>query len=128
VDVVALYDTVPVPLGDEQREALSRASYVTFTSSSTVNFFMDAVDGLPDGARIVSIGPVTSATARELGLRVDVEPRQPTVAGLAESLAAFVAARQAAPQRSPAPKRAARPPASRTASRRSGSPPRKGRG
>ena len=86
VDVVGLYDTLPEPLSEEQRAALQRASYVTFTSSSTVRFFMQAVDGLPDHARIASIGPVTSATAREHGLEVHVEAERHDIDGLVEAL------------------------------------------
>ena len=64
VDDVALYDTVAEPLGDAERAGLERATYVTFTSSSTVRFFLEAAAVRPPaGARIVSIGPVTSATA-----------------------------------------------------------------
>ena len=86
VDVVALYDTLPEPLSEYQRAALARASYVTFTSSSTVRFFVQAADGLPDGARLVSIGPVTSATAREHGLEVHVEAERHDIDGLVEAL------------------------------------------
>ena len=39
---VALYDTVAEPLGDAERAALERATYVTFTSSSTVRFLLEA--------------------------------------------------------------------------------------
>ncbi|CAN5209318.1 uroporphyrinogen-III C-methyltransferase [soil metagenome] len=89
VDVVALYDTVAEPLSDAQREALAAADYVTFTSSSTVRFLVEAVgspDGLPAGARIVSIGPVTSATAHEHGLTVHVEAERHDIDGLLEAL------------------------------------------
>ncbi len=89
VDVVALYDTVAEPLDDARREALAAADYVTFTSSSTVRFLLEAVgspEGLPAGARIVSIGPVTSATAREHGLTVHVEAERHDVDGLLEAL------------------------------------------
>jgi uroporphyrinogen III methyltransferase / synthase len=86
VDVVALYDTVAEPLGDEQRAALERATHVTFTSSSTVRFFLEGGGSVPEGARVVSIGPVTSATAREHGLTVDVEARRHDVHGLVEAL------------------------------------------
>jgi uroporphyrinogen III methyltransferase/synthase len=86
VDVVALYDTVAEPLGDAERELLARATYVTFTSSSTVRFFVEAGAAPLDGARVVSIGPVTSATARELGLRVDVEAARHDVDGLVDAL------------------------------------------
>jgi uroporphyrinogen III methyltransferase/synthase len=60
---------------------------VTFTSSSTVTRFLDAVgDGMPNGARVVSIGPITSATARERGLEVHVEAQRHDVDGLVEAL------------------------------------------
>ncbi|MBX5468367.1 MAG: uroporphyrinogen-III C-methyltransferase [Thermoleophilaceae bacterium] len=93
VDVVALYDTVAEPLSDAQRSALESADYITFTSSSTVRFFMGAADGLPDAARVVSIGPVTSATARELGLTVHVEAERHDVDGLVSALLADAEAR-----------------------------------
>ena len=41
-----------------------------------------------DGARVVSIGPVTSATARELGLEVHVEAERHDIDGLVEALVA----------------------------------------
>ena len=42
LDEVALYETVAEPLGDTERAALERATYVTFTSSSTVRFLLDS--------------------------------------------------------------------------------------
>jgi uroporphyrinogen III methyltransferase/synthase len=89
VDVVALYDTVPEALGDAELEGVARAEYVTFTSSSTVRFLAQALDGrvaLPASARVVSIGPVTSQTAREQGLEVHVEAERHDVDGLVEAL------------------------------------------
>jgi uroporphyrinogen III methyltransferase / synthase len=86
VDVVALYDTVAEPLGEEQREALARATYVTFTSSSTVRFLLEAGGSIPDSARVVSIGPVTSATARERDLTVDVEAERHDIDGLIDAI------------------------------------------
>ena len=41
VELLALYDTVAEPLSQSQRESLARATHVTFTSSSTVGFFLD---------------------------------------------------------------------------------------
>jgi uroporphyrinogen III methyltransferase/synthase len=81
VKVLPLYDTVAEPIAD----ALEGADYVTFTSSSTVRFFLEG-SSLPDGARVVSIGPVTSATARELGLEVHVEASRHDIDGLVEAL------------------------------------------
>ena len=86
VDVAALYDTIAEPLGEEQLAALERATYVTFTSSSTVRFFLESGGGVPDGARVVSIGPVTSATAREHGLEVHVEAERHDIDGLVGAL------------------------------------------
>jgi uroporphyrinogen III methyltransferase / synthase len=86
VDVIALYDTVAERLSDEQREALGRATYVTFTSSSTVRFFVEAGGWVPQTARVVSIGPVTTATAQEQGLTVDVEAERHDVDGLIDAI------------------------------------------
>jgi len=59
---------------------------VTFTSSSTVANFCDAVGPLEHAPLVVSIGPVTSATARERGLTVDAEAREHTIDGLVARL------------------------------------------
>jgi uroporphyrinogen III methyltransferase/synthase len=90
VDVVALYETVAEPLTDDEVEAALRADYVTFTSSSTVRFWCDAVgERARDGrARRVSIGPVTSETLRERGLAPDVEAAQHDIDGLVDALVA----------------------------------------
>ncbi len=94
VDVVALYDTVGEALDAQVVEALAEADYVTFTSSSTVTRFLEAAgDRVPNGARVVSIGPVTSATARERGLEVHVEAERHDVDGLVAALVGDAAAR-----------------------------------
>jgi uroporphyrinogen III methyltransferase / synthase len=93
VDVVALYETVAETLNGDAREALKRATYVTFTSSSTVRFLLQAGGEVPTTARVVSIGPVTSATAREVGLRVDVEAERHDVHGVVDALLADADAR-----------------------------------
>jgi uroporphyrinogen III methyltransferase / synthase len=94
VDDVAVYETVAEPLGDAERAALERATYVTFTSSSTVRFLPESGARPPEGARAVSIGPVTSATAREQGLTVHVEAEQHDIDGLVEALVADAASRR----------------------------------
>jgi uroporphyrinogen III methyltransferase / synthase len=86
VDVVALYDTVAESLSNGQRRALEGATYVTFTSSSTVRFFLDGGGAVSDGARVVSIGPVTSATLREHGIEPQVEARQHDIDGLVRAI------------------------------------------
>jgi uroporphyrinogen III methyltransferase / synthase len=94
VEVLALYRTAAEPLSEAQSGALERATYVTFTSSSTVRYFLSAAGTLPDGARAVSIGPVTSATLREHGLDPAVEAERHDIDGLVEALTADVAARR----------------------------------
>ncbi len=94
VDDVALYETRAEQLTDADRERLERATYVTFTSSSTVRFLLESGARPPAGARIVSIGPVTSATAEEHGLGVDVEAERHDIDGLLDALKADAARRR----------------------------------
>jgi uroporphyrinogen III methyltransferase/synthase len=95
VDVVAAYETRPAA-----REAVDRlvaafeagnVDAVTFTSSSTVEHLCDALGAraadVLGTTRIASIGPVTSATARARGLRVDVEAAPYTLPALIGALA-----------------------------------------
>jgi uroporphyrinogen III methyltransferase/synthase len=94
VDVLALYETVAEPLSEEQLRAVEEADYVTFTSSSTVRFFLDAVgDGLGPSTRIVSIGPVTSETLRARGLAPDAEATTHDIDGLVSALVGDAATR-----------------------------------
>jgi uroporphyrinogen III methyltransferase/synthase len=100
VDVLELYETVAEQLDGDTLAATRDADYVTFTSSSTVRFLLEAAGGagaLGDRARLVSIGPVTSATLREHGLEPHVEAAEHDVDGLVEALLAD--ARGAAPSR-----------------------------
>ncbi len=61
--------------------------YITFTSSSTAQYFFEALrDGHHLGAKVVSIGPVTSKTIREFGAKVDRQARIPTIAGLVNAV------------------------------------------
>jgi uroporphyrinogen III methyltransferase/synthase len=92
VDVVALYETVAEEPAAEAIEAAQDADYVTFTSSSTVRNLVQAVgQRFPAGARVVSIGPVTSQAARDVGLDVDVEAERHDPDGLVEALVADAA-------------------------------------
>jgi uroporphyrinogen III methyltransferase/synthase len=88
VDVVALYETVAEPFDDGRRAAVTRADYVTFTSSSTVKYFFAALDGaeLSKRTRLASIGPVTSDALRERGLEPDVEAGRHDIDGLVQAL------------------------------------------
>lgn len=89
VDDVPLYETVREAPDLAALEAAREADYVTFTSSSTVRNFLEITGGeFPSGARLVSIGPVTSDTAREAGLTVHVEAERHDPDGLLEALLA----------------------------------------
>ena len=60
-----------------------------FTSSSTVRNLVELIGGrleMLSGVRVISIGPVTSGTARELGVEVDVEAVEHTVPGVVDAL------------------------------------------
>jgi uroporphyrinogen-III synthase len=90
VDVVAIYRTVMDGEGAARVAARLTAGdvdLVTLTSSSTARYFVDAVGADAAGAApVASIGPVTSAAARALGLRVAVEAEESTIAGLIAAL------------------------------------------
>ncbi|MGA8219844.1 MAG: uroporphyrinogen-III synthase, partial [Solirubrobacterales bacterium] len=87
VDEVALYETVAETPDPDELERARDADIITFTSSSTVRNFLAAnPDGVPAGARVVSIGPITSEAAREAGLKVDVEAERHDISGLVEAL------------------------------------------
>jgi len=60
---------------------------ITFTSSSTVrNFVAIAGADALAGVKVASIGPVTTATARGLGIAADAEARMFTVDGLVDAV------------------------------------------
>jgi uroporphyrinogen III methyltransferase/synthase len=89
VDVLPVYRTVvgtPAP-ADLERLRAGAVDAVTFTSSSTVTNFCEMVGALPEPAPlVVSIGPVTSATARDRGLAPDIEADPHTVDALVDAV------------------------------------------
>jgi len=91
VEVVDAYRTVAVEPDAVTLAEVEGADAVTFTSSSTVTNFIQAagVERVPPV--VASIGPVTSATARELGLTVTVEADPHTIDGLVDALVAALA-------------------------------------
>ena len=96
VTELELYEALPEPADDATRAAAMAADYLTFTASSTVRAFTGLLDAaertrLADGPRVVSIGPITSGTAREEGLEVHVEARTFTIPGLIDALLADAA-------------------------------------
>ncbi|MGN6372699.1 MAG: uroporphyrinogen-III C-methyltransferase [Solirubrobacteraceae bacterium] len=98
VEVLALYETLAEPLSERELRDTQAADYVTFTSSSTVSYFFAALDGaaLSPHTRVVSIGPVTSATLRERGIEPHVEAQRHDIEGVIEALLADAANRSCA--------------------------------
>lgn len=99
VDVVPAYETRPVQgeKADELRVAVERGSdVVLLTSSSMVDSVADALGAEGPrllGAKVVAcIGPVTSKTARDRGIRVDVEAEVFTIEGALDALEAHFSA------------------------------------
>lgn len=93
VDEVEAYRTVPVrdlPEGVESDLREGRIDVVVFTSGSTARSLVGLLGGLPpDSARVVTIGPTTSAVCEQLGMRVATEADPHDLEGL---LAAVIAA------------------------------------
>jgi uroporphyrinogen III methyltransferase/synthase len=87
VEVVSLYETLAEPIDPALAPELARADYLTFTSSSTVRFFLASAQPGAD-TRIASIGPVTSATLREHGLTPHVEATRHDIDGLLDAIVA----------------------------------------
>jgi uroporphyrinogen-III synthase len=101
VDVVEAYETI-IPqtsrtrLQNALKNTQRRPHVVTFTSSSTVRNFVALLGTHKtnlEGISLASIGPVTSSTLRELGLRVDIEATEFTIPGLVKAIVRFVSAR-----------------------------------
>ncbi len=87
VDVLALYETVAETLDEAAREAVATADYITFTSSSTVAYFLEALGGPPpSSARLISIGPVTSDALRARGLEPYAEATRHDIDGVLEAV------------------------------------------
>jgi uroporphyrinogen-III synthase len=98
VDVVEAYETVMpsssrVRLKAALKNPDQRPQVVTFTSSSTVKNFMALLGGskstVPkqlDGILLSSIGPVTSATLREFGLKPHIQASEFTIPGLVAAI------------------------------------------
>jgi len=96
VDEVTSYQTVRPPVDASELRSLlrdRRVHLVTFTSSSTVRNFLDLLGSeaiaLLRGVAIGCIGPITADTARAAKLEVVIQPRDYTVAALAEAIVEY---------------------------------------
>jgi len=92
VDEAFAYRTVPETrdiTGARQRLLEEGADLITFTSSSTVENFLALGLPWPKGMQIASIGPITSKTATDHGLKIDIEARRHDIEGLVEAIRKF---------------------------------------
>jgi uroporphyrinogen III methyltransferase / synthase len=93
VDEAIAYRTIPErddPTGARKRFEEEGADLITFTSSSTVENFMAMKLPWPKWLKTASIGPITSATMRKAGLKVDIEAKQHDIDGLVEAVVRLV--------------------------------------
>jgi uroporphyrinogen III methyltransferase/synthase len=91
VERVTAYRTTPsLGMADRAQEAFeSGIDAVTFTSSSTVQNLVDMLNGnksLLQNLPLICIGPTTAATAKDLGLKVDLVAQEHTVEGLVSAV------------------------------------------
>ena len=93
VIVVPAYETVAGEAdGSEICRQLSEGEIdvITFTSSSTVKnlakILGEGAAELINSVKTAAIGPVTAATCREQGIRVDIEAKEYTIDGLVDGL------------------------------------------
>lgn len=97
VDVAEAYRTVKPKGGTMRLRHLLKnkeVDVITFTSSSTVNHFVDLLkkedlQKLLKGIVIACIGPVTARTAREAGLKVHIQPKEYTIPALSRSITEY---------------------------------------
>ena len=92
VDEAIAYRTVPETddmTGAKKRFTDEGADLITFTSSSTVENFLAMKLPWPQGIKTASIGPITSATMQQGGLKVDVEASQHDIDGLVNAIVAL---------------------------------------
>jgi uroporphyrinogen III methyltransferase/synthase len=94
VDEAFAYRNVPETrdiTGARRRFLDEGADLITFTSSSTVENFLALGLPWPKGMQAASIGPITSKTARDSGLKIDIEARRHDIEGLVEAIREFFA-------------------------------------
>jgi uroporphyrinogen-III synthase len=97
VDVVEAYETIApkasrAKLVTALKSKTQRPDVITFTSSSTARNFLELVgrevaySGLLDGVNLASIGPVTTATLKELDLAPTIKAQEYTIPGLVDTI------------------------------------------
>ncbi len=84
VQRIDVYRTIPVPPASPKRDLASEhVDDVLLASPSAVTGLLNAAE-VPAGARVITIGPTTSAAARAAGLAVSAEAARPSLEGMLE--------------------------------------------
>jgi uroporphyrinogen III methyltransferase/synthase len=94
VDEVLIYQAAPasdINPAHLQKIRDGEVDYITFTSSSTVNNFVNILGPQHIGdfnmrVRVACIGPITARTAQENGFTVDIIPDQYTIEALLDAI------------------------------------------
>jgi uroporphyrinogen III methyltransferase/synthase len=97
VTVATAYENVKPTADVERAKKLfeeKKIAGVTFTSSSTVNNFVEMLGQkeyktLLDGVVVACIGPVTAKTAEAYGMNIDIMPKEYTIPALVEAMAEY---------------------------------------
>lgn len=89
---VVVYETAPEKNSYKKIRQLieeESADYITFTSSSTVDYFAEAIKGLEhklSSVKLCGIGPITEQTALKHQLKLDIVAKEYTTDGLLEAI------------------------------------------
>jgi uroporphyrinogen III methyltransferase/synthase len=86
VDVVPAYKTVNANPTPSELDDAAAADVITFTSSSTVDRYLEVAGSEHVPAVVACIGPITAATARQRGLHVDIEAAVHSLDGLVDAI------------------------------------------
>lgn len=94
VDVVEVYRTIRPKQGAKRLKQIlaeGKIDVITFTSSSTVNHFVELLrkedlKKMLKGIVIACIGPVTAKAAKGWGMKVQIQPKQYTIPGLTQAI------------------------------------------
>jgi len=97
VEVVEVYRTVKPGGGSSKLKRLLEkepVDAIAFTSSSTVNHFAELLKkenmkASLKGVAIASIGPITTRTAKDRGIEVQIQPKEYTIPALSEAIARY---------------------------------------
>jgi uroporphyrinogen III methyltransferase/synthase len=97
VIIATAYENVKPTADAERAKKLfeeKKIAAVTFTSSSTVNNFIEILGqkeykSLLEGVVVACIGPVTAKTAEEYGIKIDIMPKEYTIPALVEAMVEY---------------------------------------